>query len=393
MTDIVIAEGCRTAFGRFNGSFANVPAPLLGTTAAKEAMKRAKTEPGEVESVVFGIVLSGNVGGNAARQVCINSGVPETSPAYSINQLCASGMRAVAEAYKSVKLGEASIVLAGGMENMTGAPHEANLRSGTKMGDFKMVDSMLRDGLIDVFHNYHMGVTAENLAKKYQITREQQDTFAAQSQARALAATEAGRFREEIVDVMIKDRKGEKAINIDEHITAGTTFESLAKLRPAFDKEGTVTAGNASGINDGAAAVVVMTADQAKKRGVEPLGRIVSWATTGCDPSIMGIGPVTASEKALKLAGWTADDLDLIELNEAFAAQSLSVLRQLGWENKQDIINVNGGAIALGHPIGCSGARILVTLLYEMRRRGLKKGLATLCVGGGMGIAMCMQRD
>ncbi len=393
MTDIVIAEGCRTAFGRFNGSFANVSAPQLGTTAAVEAMKRAKTEPGEVEEVIFGIVLSGNVGGNAARQVCIHSGVPQTSPAHSINQLCASGMRAVAEAYKTIKLGEASIILAGGMENMTASPHEANLRAGTKMGEFKMVDSMLRDGLIDVFHNYHMGVTAENLAKKYQITRDQQDAFAAQSQARALAATQAGRFREEIVDVMIKDRKGEKAINIDEHITADTTLESLGKLRPAFDKEGTVTAGNASGINDGAAALVVMTADQAKKRGVEPLGRIVSWGTTGCDPSIMGIGPVTASEKALKLAGWTVDDLDLIELNEAFAAQSLAVLRQLGWENKQDIINVNGGAIALGHPIGCSGARILVTLLYEMRRRNLKKGLATLCVGGGMGIAMCVQRD
>jgi acetyl-CoA C-acetyltransferase len=302
-------------------------------------------------------------------------------------------MRAVAEAYKTIKLGEASIILAGGMENMTASPHEANLRAGTKMGEFKMVDSMLRDGLIDVFHNYHMGVTAENLAKKYQITRDQQDAFAAQSQARALAATQAGRFREEIVDVIVKDRKGEKALNTDEHITAETTLESLGKLRPAFDKEGTVTAGNASGINDGAAAVVVMTADQAKKRGIEPLGRIVSWATTGCDPSIMGIGPVASSEKALKLAGWTADDLDLMEVNEAFAAQSLAVLRQLGWENKMDIINVNGGAIALGHPIGCSGTRILVTLLYEMRRRGLKKGLATACVGGGMGIAMCVQRD
>jgi acetyl-CoA C-acetyltransferase len=393
MTDIVIAEGCRTAFGRFNGSFANTSAPELATIAAKEAMKRAKTDPKEVEQVIFGIVLSGDVGGNAARQVCIHSGVPQESPAYSINQLCASGMRSVAEAYKSIKLGEARIILAGGMENMTRSPHEANLRPGTKMGEFKMVDSMLRDGLVDVFHNYHMGVTAENIAKKYQITREQQDSFAAQSQQRADAATKAGRFKEEIVPVTIKERKGEKVIDIDEHISPGTTVESLAALRPAFDKAGTVTAGNASGINDGASAVVVMTTDEAKNRGVAPLGRIVSWATTGCDPAIMGMGPVTASEKALKLAGWTANDLQLIELNEAFAAQSLGVLRQLGWENKLDIINVNGGAIALGHPIGCSGARILVTLLYEMRRRGLNRGLATACVGGGMGIAMCVQRD
>jgi acetyl-CoA C-acetyltransferase len=318
--------------------------------------------------------------------------VPNTAPAYSINQLCASGMRAIAEAYKTIKVGEAEVILAGGMESMSQAPHEANLRNGTKMGEMKFVDSMLRDGLIDVFHNYHMGVTAENIAKKFQITRADQDAFAVQSQNRAEAAIKAGNFKDEIAPVTIKDRKGDKIIDTDEHPAFGTTLESVGKLKPAFDKEGTVTAGNASGINDGGAAVVVMTADQAKKRGIEPLARIVSWATTGCEPATMGMGPVASSQKALGLAGWTVDDLDLIELNEAFAAQSLGVLRDLGWQNKMDIINVNGGAIALGHPIGCSGARILISLLYEMRKRGLKKGLATACVGGGMGIAMCVER-
>jgi acetyl-CoA C-acetyltransferase len=392
MTDIVIAEGARTPIGRFNGSLSSLPPTELGRIAAVEAMKRAKTEPGDVEQVVFGIVLQGNAGGNPARQVCIHSGVPNAAPAYSINQLCASGMRAIAEAYKTIKVGEAEVILAGGMESMSQAPHEANLRNGTKMGEMKFVDSMLRDGLIDVFHNYHMGVTAENIAKKFQITRADQDAFAVQSQNRAEAAIKAGNFKDEIIPVTLKDRKGDKIIDTDEHPAFGTTIESVGKLKPAFDKEGTVTAGNASGINDGGAAVVVMTADQAKKRGIEPLGRIVSWATTGCEPATMGMGPVASSQKALGLAGWTVDDLDLIELNEAFAAQSLGVLRDLGWQNKMDIINVNGGAIALGHPIGCSGARILISLLYEMRKRGLKKGLATACVGGGMGIAMCVER-
>jgi acetyl-CoA C-acetyltransferase len=391
MSEIVIAGGARTPVGRFNGALSSLSPVTLGEIAVKEALQRAKTDPGEVEEVVMGIVLQGNVGGGPARQVCINSGVPASATAYAINQLCASGMRAIAEGYKSIKLGEHDVVVAGGMESMSWAPHEANLRSGTKMGEFKLVDSMLRDGLIDPFHNYHMGNTAENVAKKYQITRREQDEFALASQNKAEAAIKGGKFKDEIIPVTIKTRKGETVVDTDEHPIFGTTMEALSKLRPAFEKEGTVTAGNASGINDGGAAVVLMTAENAAKRGIEPLARIVSWATSGVDPAIMGTGPIPASRKALERAGWTVKDLELIEANEAFAAQAIRVNREMGWDTS--IVNVNGGAIALGHPIGCSGARITLTLLHEMIKRGLKKGLATACVGGGMGIAICVQRD
>jgi acetyl-CoA C-acetyltransferase len=359
--------------------------------AVQEALKRAKAEAGEVEEVIMGMVLSANTGAGPARQVCINAGVPDNSTAYAINQLCASGLRAVAEGYKSIKLGDSEVVVAGGMESMSWAPHVANMRGGYKMGPVKFEDSMLRDGLIDPFGRYHMGNTAENIAKKWQITREEQDTFAFNSQSKCEAAQKSGRFNDEIIPVTIKGRKGDIIVDTDEHPTHGTTMESLSKLRAAFDKEGTVTAGNASGINDGAAALVLMSADNAAKRGVEPLGRIVSWATAGVDPAIMGTGPIPASRKALERAGWTTDDLDLIEANEAFAAQAISVNRELGWDVGK--VNVNGGAIALGHPIGCSGARIVITLLHEMIKRNAKKGLATLCVGGGMGIAMCIERD
>ena len=390
MTDIVIAGGARTPIGRFNGGLSSLPPTKLGEIAVREALQRAKTEPGEVEEVVMGIVLQGNTGAGPARQVCINAGISNDCTAYAINQLCASGLRAIAEGYKSLKLGEHEVVVAGGMESMSWAPHEANLRSGTKMGDFKMVDSMLRDGLIDPFHNYHMGNTAENVAKKWQITRQEQDEFACKSQNKCEAAIKSGRFKDEIVPVTVPGRKGDVVVDTDEHPTFGTTMQSLSKLRPAFEKEGTVTAGNASGVNDAAAAVVLMTAENAKKRGVDPLARIVSWATIGVDPAIMGIGPIGASRKALQLAGWTIDDLDLIEANEAFAAQAIAVNREMGWDLER--VNVNGGAIALGHPVGCSGTRIMLTLVHEMMKRGLKKGIATLCVGGGMGIAMCVQR-
>jgi acetyl-CoA C-acetyltransferase len=391
MTDIVIAGGVRTPIGTFNGKLSSVPPTELAVIAVQEALKRAKTEAGEVEEVIMGMVLSSNTGAGPARQVCINAGVPDNSTAYAINQLCASGLRAVAEGYKSIKLGDSEVVVAGGMESMSWAPHVANMRGGYKMGPVKFEDSMLRDGLIDPFGRYHMGNTAENIAKKWQITREEQDTFAFNSQSKCEAAQKAGKFNDEIIPVTIKGRKGDIIVDTDEHPTHGTTMESLSKLRAAFDKEGTVTAGNASGINDGAAALVLMSADNAAKRGVEPLGRIVSWATAGVDPAIMGTGPIPASRKALERAGWTTDDLDLIEANEAFAAQAISVNRELGWDVGK--VNVNGGAIALGHPIGCSGARIVITLLHEMIKRNAKKGLATLCVGGGMGIAMCIERD
>ncbi|HSO42945.1 MAG TPA: acetyl-CoA C-acetyltransferase [Rhodospirillales bacterium] len=391
MSEIVIAGGARTPVGRFNGSLSSLSPIALGEIAVREALQRAKTDPGEVEEVIMGIVLQGNVGGGPARQVCINAGISDASTAYAINQLCASGMRAVAEGFKSLKLGEHEVVVAGGMESMSWAPHEANLRGGTKMGEFKMVDSMLRDGLIDPFHNYHMGNTAENVAKKYQITRKEQDEFALASQNKAEAAIKGGKFKDEIVPVTIKTRKGDTVVDTDEHPIFGTTMETLAKLRPAFDKEGTVTAGNASGINDGAAAAVLMTAESAAKRGVEPLARIVAWATSGVDPAIMGTGPIPASRKALEKAGWSVKDLELVEANEAFASQAIAVNRELGWDT--DIVNVNGGAIALGHPIGCSGSRILLTLVHEMIKRNAKKGLTTACVGGGMGIAMCVQRD
>ena len=391
MSEIVIAGGARTPVGRFNGSLSSLSPIALGEIAVREALQRAKTDPGEVEEVIMGIVLQGNVGGGPARQVCINAGISDASTAYAINQLCASGMRAVAEGFKSLKLGEHEVVVAGGMESMSWAPHEANLRGGTKMGEFKMVDSMLRDGLIDPFHNYHMGNTAENVAKKYQITRKEQDEFALASQNKAEAAIKAGKFKDEIIPVTIKTRKGDTVVDTDEHPIFGTTMEALTKLRPAFEKEGTVTAGNASGINDGGAAMVLMTAENAAKRGVEPLARIVSWATSGVDPAIMGTGPIPASRKALEKAGWSVKDLELVEANEAFAAQAIAVNRELGWDT--DIVNVNGGAIALGHPIGCSGSRILLTLVHEMIKRNAKKGLTTACVGGGMGIAMCVQRD
>jgi acetyl-CoA C-acetyltransferase len=391
MTDIVIAGGARTPVGTFNGKLASVAPTELAVIAVKEALKRAKTEAGEVQEVIMGLVLSGNTGAGPARQVCINTGIPDTSTAYAINQLCASGLRAIAEGYKSIKLGDSDVVVAGGMESMSWAPHLANMRGGYKMGPVKFEDSMLRDGLIDPFGQYHMGNTAENIAKKWQITRHDQDELAVRSQNRCEAAQKSGRFKDEIIPVTIKGRKGDIIVDTDEHPTHGTTMETLAKLRPAFDKEGTVTAGNASGINDGAASVILMSAENAAKRGVEPLGRIVSWATAGVDPAIMGTGPIPASRKALERAGWTIDDLDLIEANEAFAAQAISVNREMGWD--VDKVNVNGGAIALGHPIGASGARIVITLLHEMIKRNAKKGLATLCVGGGMGIAMCIERD
>ena len=391
MTDIVIAGGARTPVGTFNGKLASVAPTELAVIAVQEALKRAKTEAGEVQEVIMGLVLSGNTGAGPARQVCINTGIPDSSTAYAINQLCASGLRAIAEGYKSIKLGDSDEVVAGGMESMSWAPHVANMRGGTKMGPVKFEDSMLRDGLIDPFGQYHMGNTAENIAKKWQITRQDQDELAVRSQNRCEAAQKSGRFKDEIIPVTIKGRKGDTIVDTDEHPTHGTTMDTLAKLRPAFDKEGTVTAGNASGINDGAASVILMSAENAAKRGVEPLGRIVSWATAGVDPAIMGTGPIPASRKALERAGWTIDDLDLIEANEAFAAQAISVNREMGWDI--DKVNVNGGAIALGHPIGASGARIVITLLHEMIKRNAKKGLATLCVGGGMGIAMCIERD
>ncbi len=391
MTDIVIAGGARTPIGTFNGKLSSVAPTDLGVVAVQEALKRAKTEAGEVQEVIMGLVLSANTGAGPARQVCINAGIPDESTAYAINQLCASGLRAIAEGYKSIKLGDSDVVVAGGMESMSWAPHIANMRGGTKMGPVKFEDSMLRDGLIDPFGRYHMGNTAENIAKKWQITRQDQDELAVKSQNKCEAAQKSGRFNDEIIPVTIKGRKGDIVVDTDEHPTHGTTMESVGKLRAAFDKEGTVTAGNASGINDGAASVVLMSAANAAKRGVDPLGRIVSWATAGVDPAIMGTGPIPASRKALERAGWTIDDLDLIEANEAFAAQAISVNREMGWD--VDKVNVNGGAIALGHPIGCSGARVVITLLHEMIKRNAKKGLATLCVGGGMGIAMCIERD
>ncbi len=390
--DIVIASAARTPIGSFNGAFGAVPAHDLGKAAIKGALERAHVKPEEVDEVIMGQILTGGQGQNPARQAAINSGIPVEKTALGINQLCGSGLRAVAFGWQAIRNGDANIMVVGGQESMSQAPHVAHMRDGTKMGDFKMVDSMLKDGLWDAFNGYHMGNTAENVAQKYQITRVEQDTFAAGSQNKAEAAQKSGRFKDEIVPVTVKTRKGDVVVDTDEFPRHGTTAESLAKLRPAFSKEGgSVTAGNASGINDGAAALVLMSADEAKKRGITPLARIVSWATTGVDPKVMGIGPVTASQEALKKAGWTVKDLDLVEANEAFAAQALAVGKELGLDPAK--LNVNGGAIALGHPIGASGARVLTTLLYEMQKRDAKKGLATLCIGGGMGIAMCVQRD
>jgi len=388
---IVIASAARTPVGSFNGALSSLPAHELGKVAIKAAIERAGIEPGDVSEVIMGQILSAGEGQNPARQASIAAGIPVDSPAWGMNQLCGSGLRAVALAAQQIQLGSSSIVVAGGQESMSQAPHCAHLRDGVKMGDVKFIDTMIKDGLWDAFNGYHMGTTAENVARQWQITREEQDQFAVSSQNKAEAAQKAGKFKDEITPVTIKTRKGETIVADDEYIREGATYDSLAKLRPAFEKDGTVTAGNASGINDGAAAVVLMTLEEAKKRGITPLARIVSWGHAGVDPSIMGTGPIPASKKALEKAGWTVADLDLIEANEAFAAQACAVNKGLGWDT--DKVNVNGGAIALGHPIGASGARVLNTLLFEMKRRDAKKGLATLCIGGGMGIAMCVERD
>jgi len=388
--DIVIVGAARTAVGAFNGAFASLPAHELGKVAVKEALKRAGVEAPKVSEVILGQILTAGQGQNPARQASIAAGIPVESPAWGVNQLCGSGLRAVALGYQAILNGDSEIVVAGGQESMSQAPHCAHLRDGTKMGDLKMVDTMIKDGLWDAFHGYHMGNTAENIAKQWQITRQQQDEFAVGSQNKAEAAQKAGKFKDEIVPVTIKTRKGEVVVDADEYPKHGTTMDSIGKLRPAFDKEGSVTAGNASGINDGAAAVVLMKASQAQKEGRPVLARIVSWAHAGVDPSIMGTGPIPASRLALQKAGWKAEDLDLIEANEAFAAQACAVNKELGWDTSK--VNVNGGAIAIGHPIGASGARVLVTLLHEMAKRNSKKGLATLCIGGGMGIAMCLER-
>ncbi len=388
---IVIASAARTPVGAFNGSLASLPAHELGKVAIKAALERARVEPGDVSEVILGQILSAGAGQNPARQASINAGIPVDAPAWGMNQLCGSGLRAVALGAQQIALGDAQIVVAGGQESMSQAPHCSHMRDGTKMGDVKFIDTMIKDGLWDAFNGYHMGNTAENVARQWQITREEQDRFAVASQNKAEAARKAGKFKDEIVPVVIKTRKGETVFADDEYIKDGVTLESIAKLRPAFDKEGTVTAANASGINDGAAAVVLMTLEEAKRRGITPLARIVSWAHAGVDPSIMGTGPIPASKKALEKAGWTVKDLDLIEANEAFAAQACAVNKGLGWDTEK--VNVNGGAIAIGHPIGASGARVLNTLLFEMQRRNAKKGLATLCIGGGMGVAMCVERD
>jgi acetyl-CoA C-acetyltransferase len=388
--NIVIVGAARTAVGSFNGAFADVPAHDLGAAAIAAALQRAKVEAADVDEVILGQILSAAQGQGPGRQAAMKAGVPQEKTAFTLNQLCGSGLRAVALGMQQIVNGDAKIVVAGGQESMSQAPHAAHLRSGTKMGDLKFTDTMLKDGLIDAFHGYHMGNTAENIAAKWQISRDEQDRFALGSQNKAEAAQAAGRFAEEIAPYTVKTRKGDVIVDKDEYIRAGTTLDALAKLKPAFSKDGSVTAGNASGINDGAAAVVLMTAEEAEARGLAPLARIVSWATAGVDPAIMGTGPIPATRKALEKAGWKIKDLELVEANEAFAAQAVAVNKDLGWD--PSIVNVNGGAIAIGHPIGASGARILVTLLHEMQRRGAKKGLATLCIGGGMGVALAVER-
>ena len=390
MTEIVIASAARTPVGAFNGAFASLSAHALGTVAITAAMERARIEGAEVDEVILGQILAAGAGQNPARQASVNAGIPVEHTAFGINQLCGSGLRAVALAAQQIATGDARIVIAGGQESMTQAPHAQQLRAGQKMGDLSLMDTMLRDGLMDAFHGYHMGNTAENVARAFQITRDEQDQFAFNSQRKAGEAMAAGSFADEIAPVTVKGRKGDVVVSSDEYPKPDTTMEILGKLRPAFAKDGSVTAGNASGINDGAAAVVVMTAAEAAKRGLTPLARIVSWATAGVDPSIMGTGPIPASRKALAKAGWKIDDLDLIEANEAFAAQAIAVNKDLGWDTSK--VNVNGGAIAIGHPIGASGARVLTTLLFEMQKRNAKKALATLCIGGGMGVAMCLER-
>ncbi|MGI1662891.1 acetyl-CoA C-acetyltransferase [Palleronia sp. KMU-117] len=390
MTNIVIASAARTAVGSFNGAFASTPAHDLGAAVLAAVVERAGIDKGDVSETILGQVLTAGQGQNPARQAHINAGLPQESAAWSINQVCGSGLRAVALGAQHIMLGDAAIVAAGGQENMSLSPHVAHLRAGHKMGDMKFIDSMIKDGLWDAFNGYHMGQTAENVAEKWQISRDEQDTFAVASQNKAEAAQKAGRFADEIVAFTIQTRKGDIVVDQDEYIRHGATIEAMQKLKPAFTKDGTVTAANASGLNDGAAGVLLMTADEAERRGIEPLARIASYATAGLDPAIMGVGPIHASRKALEKAGWKASDLDLVEANEAFAAQACAVNKDMGWDPA--IVNVNGGAIAIGHPIGASGARVLNTLLFEMKRRGAKKGLATLCIGGGMGVAMCVER-
>jgi acetyl-CoA C-acetyltransferase len=390
MTDVVIVSAARTPVGSFNGAFANVPAHDLGKIAIKAALERAGVTPGDVSEVILGQILTAAQGQNPARLASVNAGIPVETPAWLVNQLCGSGLRSVALGYQAIVNGDSAIVVAGGQESMSQAPHAAYLRAGQKMGGIEFIDTMLKDGLLDAFHGYHMGITAENVAREYQITREMQDRYAVASQNKAEASRKKGHFQDEIVPVTVKERKGERVVSADEFIRDGVTYESVAGLRASFQKDGTVTAANASGINDGAAAFVLMSDADARARGLEPLARIVSWAHAGVDPSLMGTGPIPASRKALSRAGWTIHDLDLVEANEAFAAQACAVNKEMGWD--QTKVNVNGGAIAIGHPIGASGARVLVTLLHEMRRRNAKKGLATLCIGGGMGIAMCVER-
>ena len=386
---IVVASATRTPVGSFNGSFANTPAHELGAIVVKEALSRAGVDAAEVDEVILGQVLTAGQGQNPARQAAIKAGIPKEATAWGLNQVCGSGLRTIAIGMQQIATGDARIIVAGGQELMSLSPHCAHLRAGVKMGDYSMVDTMIRDGLWDAFNGYHMGNTAENVARQFQITREAQDEFAVGSQNKAEAAQKAGKFKDEIVSVTIKGRKGDTVVDQDEYIRHGATLDAMQKLRPAFDKEGTVTAANASGLNDGAAAVVLMTEAEAARRGLTPLVRIASWATAGVDPAIMGTGPIPASKRALEKAGWSAADLDLVEANEAFAAQACAVNKGMGWN--PDIVNVNGGAIAIGHPIGASGTRIFNTLVYEMRRRGAKKGLATLCIGGGMGVAMCVE--
>jgi acetyl-CoA C-acetyltransferase len=389
MSDIVIVSAARTPVGSFNGALSSLPASDLGKIAIEAAVSRAGITPAEVDEVILGQVLQAAAGQGPARQASVKAGIPLESPAWSLNQLCGSGLRAVALAAQQIADGSAKIVVAGGQESMSQAPHAQNLRGGQKMGDLQFIDTMIKDGLWDAFHGYHMGQTAENIANRWQITRQDQDVFAVASQNKAEAAQKAGKFDDEIVPVTIKGRKGDTVVDKDEFIRHGATLEGIAGLKPVFTKEGSVTAANASGLNDGAAALVLMSADEAAKRGLKPLARIASWANAGVEPEIMGTGPIPASKKALEKAGWTVADLDLVESNEAFAAQSLCVVRELGLDPAK--VNVNGGAIAIGHPIGASGARILTTLLHEMKRSGAKKGLATLCVGGGMGVAMCVE--
>lgn len=389
-TDVVIVSATRTPVGSFNGAFANTPAHELGAAVIKAALERAGVSGSEVDEVVFGQVLTAGQGQNPARQAAILAGISEAATAWTLNQVCGSGLRTVAIGMQQILAGDASIIVAGGQENMSLSPHCAHMRAGYKMGDYKMIDTMIKDGLWDAFNGYHMGQTAENVAEKWQISRDEQDAFAVASQNKAEAAQKAGRFRDEITPFTIKERKGDRIVEDDEYIRHGASLDGMAKLRPAFTKDGTVTAGNASGINDGAAALVVMSAAEANRRGLTPLARVASWATAGVDPTIMGSGPIPASRKALEKAGWKVEDLDLVEANEAFAAQACAVNKDMGWN--PDIVNVNGGAIAIGHPIGASGARVLVTLLHEMAKRDARKGLATLCIGGGMGVALCVER-